>query len=314
MSDMDDKLRSAYGRLPREEPPAALDAAILDASRRAVAPRRSTQRWAIPLSVAAVFVLAFGIAIHRDEYPSSYEESKMAAPQAVTPRPMTPQAPPQDAVAKVEAPSVSQAIPQPAAKPDASPAVRAKKTANAAALRDERAPEQQAAGAEAGPERKDFHFAPEPQAKLQKETANVPSVAAAPPMQERAAAAPAAPPAPARTTTDMFAAPPPASVSSAAPAASSAPDAVSSMAAPAAREAEAPRAQSRLKAEAGRQAPAGAAANLSAPDEITRELDAIAKLRTEHRDEEADKALEAFRRKHPDYRIPDAVWERVRPR
>jgi Meckel syndrome type 1 protein len=43
-------------------------------------------------------------------------------------------------------------------------------------------------------------------------------------------------------------------------------------------------------------------------------LERIARLRGEGRNDEADKALEAFRREHPDYRIPDAVWERVRPR
>jgi hypothetical protein len=57
------------------------------------------------------------------------------------------------------------------------------------------------------------------------------------------------------------------------------------------------------------------AADAQAPiDEPTRELEAIAKLRAEGRNEEADKALAEFRRKRPDYRIPDTMWERVRPR
>jgi hypothetical protein len=57
------------------------------------------------------------------------------------------------------------------------------------------------------------------------------------------------------------------------------------------------------------------AADAQAPvDEPTRELEAIAKLRVEGRQEEADKALAEFRRKRPDYRIPDTVWERVKPR
>jgi hypothetical protein len=43
-------------------------------------------------------------------------------------------------------------------------------------------------------------------------------------------------------------------------------------------------------------------------------LERIATLRAEHRDEEADKALEAFRRDHPGYRIAPAMWERVRRR
>ncbi len=55
-------------------------------------------------------------------------------------------------------------------------------------------------------------------------------------------------------------------------------------------------------------------ADAQAIDEPTRELEAIAKLRIEGRHEEADKALAEFRRKRPDYRILDAMWERVRAR
>jgi hypothetical protein len=59
----------------------------------------------------------------------------------------------------------------------------------------------------------------------------------------------------------------------------------------------------------------GAAADMQGSiDEPTRELEAIAKLRVEGRQEEADKALAEFRRKRPDYRIPEAMWERVKPR
>jgi hypothetical protein len=45
-----------------------------------------------------------------------------------------------------------------------------------------------------------------------------------------------------------------------------------------------------------------------------RDLERIAQLRSEGRDAEADRALEDFRRDHPDYRIPEAMWERVKPR
>jgi hypothetical protein len=45
-----------------------------------------------------------------------------------------------------------------------------------------------------------------------------------------------------------------------------------------------------------------------------RELERIAQLRAEGRHAEADRALEEFRRSRPDYRIPEAVWERVKPR
>lgn len=45
-----------------------------------------------------------------------------------------------------------------------------------------------------------------------------------------------------------------------------------------------------------------------------RELERIAGLRAEGRHADADRALEQFRRRHPDFRIPAAMWERVRPR
>ena len=51
-----------------------------------------------------------------------------------------------------------------------------------------------------------------------------------------------------------------------------------------------------------------------AKDPRAAELERIARLRAEGRHDEADKALETFRRAHPDYRIPEAMWERVRPR
>jgi len=47
-------------------------------------------------------------------------------------------------------------------------------------------------------------------------------------------------------------------------------------------------------------------------DPLQRELERIARLREEGHDDEADGALEAFRREHPDYRIAPAMWERVR--
>jgi hypothetical protein len=44
-----------------------------------------------------------------------------------------------------------------------------------------------------------------------------------------------------------------------------------------------------------------------------RELERIAKLRDEGRHAEADKALEEFRRRRPGFRIPETLWQRVRP-
>jgi len=44
------------------------------------------------------------------------------------------------------------------------------------------------------------------------------------------------------------------------------------------------------------------------------ELERIAKLREAGNHAEADRALEEFRKRYPDFRIPEAMWERVRPR
>lgn len=44
------------------------------------------------------------------------------------------------------------------------------------------------------------------------------------------------------------------------------------------------------------------------------ELERITRLRQAGRHDEADKALEEFRRRFPAHRIPDAVWEQVKPR
>jgi len=43
-------------------------------------------------------------------------------------------------------------------------------------------------------------------------------------------------------------------------------------------------------------------------------IDRIAELRAAGRDDEADRALEDFRRAYPDFRFSDAQWEKVRKR
>ncbi len=64
MSDRD--LSKRYRDLAREEPPAALDAAILAASRSAVAKPSFSRRWGAPVSIAAVLVLAFGLTLEME--------------------------------------------------------------------------------------------------------------------------------------------------------------------------------------------------------------------------------------------------------
>src|ERR1700674_2822501 len=89
MTDHDDRLSRRYRELAREEPSAATDAAILAASRRALARPSFTRRWAVPASIAAVLVLAFGVTLEMQrEQPgieSSAPEVRSIAPAAPEP-------------------------------------------------------------------------------------------------------------------------------------------------------------------------------------------------------------------------------------
>lgn len=97
-ADRDEKVSAGYRALGCEEPPRALDDAILERA------RRRPSRWRVPLSVAAVLVLAVGVTLRM--LPQRPEAESLAlAPQVLeTPRPAAP--PP--------APKVSEA-PRPAA-------------------------------------------------------------------------------------------------------------------------------------------------------------------------------------------------------
>ena len=70
MSD-EKKISERYRELPREEPPRALDDAILAASRRAVDARPAPlvvptgrRRWYFPVAAAAIIVLAVAVTVH----------------------------------------------------------------------------------------------------------------------------------------------------------------------------------------------------------------------------------------------------------
>lgn len=52
----------------------------------------------------------------------------------------------------------------------------------------------------------------------------------------------------------------------------------------------------------------------AAPADPARQLERIAQLRESGAHAEADRLLEEFRRRHPGFRIPEAMWERVRAR
>ncbi len=116
--DRDAEVSARYRALGREEPPPALDAAILAAS------RRRPMRWAVPVSIAAVVVLAVGVTLR-----VQLEERKDAEDVALSPQVM--QAPASaDERARL---SVREAAPAraPAAAPPVAPESRARRDAPA---------------------------------------------------------------------------------------------------------------------------------------------------------------------------------------
>jgi cytoskeletal protein RodZ len=281
MAEPGDKLERAYRGLAREEPPSALDASILEASRRAVR-RPSATRWAMPVSIAAVLMLAVGVTMHMQQEEPGIETS------------MPRSAPP---------PAAPSAAPEPAQAPQREEETRAPKMqAPAPQLRRDKLEQQRPLQKKVAPVEKpaaDTRTREEPQgAPPTSPAAPTPFPAqqnfapgAAPPAAGAAAPSSSFDMAPARAKVE----PSPAPAAPAAPRAPAAPAAASaakSLAAPAARP---------------------QAAEESAAADPEHELERIAKLRAQGRDAEADRALEQFRKRYPDYRIADAMWERVKP-
>lgn len=110
MAEKDESLDAApgaaYRSLPREEPPPALDAAILAAARSSV-DMRVRIRWAKPAAIAAVLVLSVGVTLR------VAEEKPDAQLQPVAPPVKAPAAPPPTAKATDQpAPPVIAALPE----------------------------------------------------------------------------------------------------------------------------------------------------------------------------------------------------------
>lgn len=268
--ERDPKLSRAYRELGREEPPRALDDAILAAARRAerthpaplLSPgvgRPARERWTFPLAAAAVIMLAVGVVVHLQQEQPGIDGVQVAAEKA----------PP--ALAPAPAAEASRPAPQPEApKPEETVIARAPASAKAAAPREQAAREEipklaasEARGASAGP------FVQSP-----------PAVASAP---GPAPAPSAAAPVPARKPMAMQ------------------------------------RAEEGMRDRADgaeRQVVAEATAKRSQDAGETPEkwLERIAELRRAGRHEEADKALAEFRLRHPGYRIPEAMLEKVERR
>ena len=85
-SDRDKEVAQAYRALGAEEPPRALDEAILAAARRRPA------RWRVPLSIAAVVMLAVGVTLRMLPHEPGAESVALAPQVMETPRPAAPPA------------------------------------------------------------------------------------------------------------------------------------------------------------------------------------------------------------------------------
>lgn len=262
MSDPGDRLDRTYRSLAREEPPASLDAEILAAARRAVARPSLARRWGVPVSMAALLVLAVGVTLEMQHEEPGIETSAPKAPASV-PAENSPRQEPASGSLQGAAPAASPPVQAPAES----------KPALAVPLKP-----------------------PEKKAKRE-----APATREAPAMREAPQAFPAVP-APVQSQGNLVRQAPPATASAPMPAAPPA-AAEQRFAAPAP-------SMAKRSATTG-----GAAADLmTATTSPATELEKIAQLREAGRDAEADRALEEFRKRYPDYRIDDAMWQRVKPR
>jgi len=310
----DDDVSASYRELRRPEPPRALDDAILAASRRAVGARPGgadggrrgspTARWALPASVAAVLALSVMVTLHVQEElpgleapaptPRAAPEAKREAPTPVpgSTADATPAQAPQEKLAAKE-PAPPQAAP--------APATSASRAAEAVARRDSKAATERAAVAS--------NAGPRPAEPTRDAVRTSPGFASDPPTVATAPAIESSKPArPQPVVAQAPAAPAVPATQSAAVGASAAPPppAPAVAAAPAAREL---RARGELSRDDGR--PAAKLADAS--ESPGKQLERIAQLRKDGRHAEADQLLKEFRARHPGYRIPEAMLERVEP-
>jgi hypothetical protein len=286
MTDFDDELKRRYRALATEEPSAVIDAAILAHSRRR---RPWIARWAGPVSIAAVLVLGIGVSLRMQlEQPgvetsvpdSRALESSAGSAPATPPLPAIP-ASKDEARRDAFVPSPS----GPAVKAP-QPALAEKKVAPVLAPKAKEAPQ----------ELKERFAAPAIEANV------APQRSA--PQSTTSAIATSPPPAPAA------AAPPPA----AAPAFAPSPPRNEPAQAPLRAKQEAESDHAAQGAVADSSAGVRALAKPFVETDPGRELERIAKLRESGDDAAADTALAEFRKRFPDFRIPDTMWERVKPR
>jgi hypothetical protein len=307
--DRDEELSRRYRELAREEPPRALDDVILAAARREVRSQPAPlvapsgrRRWFVPVAAAAVIVLSAVVTLHvQREQPD----------------------------AELGAPQMSQA---PARKDEAPEA------ASRAEIREEQvAPKQK--------ERDELYSKVEPQKvrpeRRQRQAAPSPKPATPPQPPAGEPSALARAPVEAKPAEQERFSPDPGPVAAAPPPSVPAPQAQIRPSAPAKQ--PAPRAADSASSASGAATPpatAGAAPPATAEDRKAfgglrdsprldqrslakreaqaeppeRMLERIAALRREGRVKEADELYAEFKRRYPDYRIPDALREQVLPR
>lgn len=297
----DDAIRKRYRELATEEPSAALDDAIRAAARRAVSSgpgvvrrKPGAARWAVPASVAAVLFLSFGVVMRMEkEAPPISEPMPSAATASKDVAPAAPSAPAVQSIAPAEVAKEPEAardkkrVEQPRLAP---PPVLLKEKKDAAVVEtkpqvmaDAIAPAKPAPPPAAEPPAAAFAPSPAPAAAPAPKLATVPATANAPP--ERAAA---------RAAEEQRS-------NYAAGRRDEGATATGALGA----------AQPRAKSEA---LAAKVAESVDAPwpDTPEKQLERIEALRKAGRDKDADEGIARFRREHPDYRIPDATWERIR--
>ena len=301
----DPRLSGAYQRLGKENPPPAIDAAILAASRRAVRARPVAtggrlRRWALPVSIAAVVVLTMSVTMRVQLERPDLESPLPAADEKDAPsRAALESKEEMRANDKLNRPADDRAKAKPTAK---SPAAR---ESAASALSKQAAPSDRGAGEkeQSAPARKAMS---KPRARTE-----------APPAAKRAPApAPAArgfvqePPAPASSPAEPAAA---AGLGAVGAPSAARPDAAPDLArqAPAEADSNVGRAASRMAVEDRVQPLAEKAGKADADLSPRSWLERIARLRRDGRTKEADESLAAFRRRYPDYEIPKELREAV---
>ena len=119
------ELAALYARLPKVEPDASLDAAVLAEATRAAQVKRRP-RWPVALASAAVLVLAVGVAWQvRDLQPAPSAIPAAAAPPPAAPAPAMPAAADRRAADRRAADSIAAEAPNVGAASAAKPAQRA---------------------------------------------------------------------------------------------------------------------------------------------------------------------------------------------